>query len=352
MTFDPVLPSGVLIAIASALIVIRMVALYRVLVRSASGRYLRVVLRWCGLTLAVMLVVAAAARPGLTVGAPDAQRDEITQTAAKLNVFFVVDRSVDSRVRDYADGESRMTGIRRDIEALITEYPRARFSVISFSSAASVDWPLSEDVWSLDSVIQGLSPYIRVTSDAVFEVDPAAAAEVLRAKLASAREQFPGSENVVFYFSPGASETHSPATSFDIPDGDIAGGAVLGYGTPDGGLIPTRWADGTLLYLLDPSTGQPVVSTLGEHTLQQVADDLDLPYIHREAGDPIGLVIPAVEPSESAEDPSSLVANSSAFRRELYWLATLLAASLILFEIVLTIREYRRNRIAGGDVTQ
>lgn len=351
MTFDPVLSAAALTAVALALIAIRMLALYRVLVRTASGGYRRVVLRWCGLTLAVMFVVAAAARPGLADPAPDAQHNEITQVSAKLNVFFVVDRSVDSRVQDYADDATRMSGIRNDIQSLINEYPQARFSLISFSSTASVDWPLSEDVWSLDSVVSGLSPYTRVTPGAVFEVDPAAPAQLLRDKLASAREQFPGSKNVVFYFSPGASETHVSAGRFDIAGDDISGGAVLGYGTNDGGLIPTRWANGTLLYLLDPATGQPVVSTLGENTLQTVADDLGIPYVHREAGDAIGVIIPAVDPGESAEDPTTLQASSSAFRVELYWVATLLAALLLLGEIVLTIREYRRTRIVRKDVT-
>src|SRR2546422_677522 len=87
---------------------------------------------------------------GSDVGAPP---------AANLNVFIVIDRSVDSRVEDFADHESRMAGIRDDVLAVIDQYPRARFSVIEFASKAAELWPLSADAWSLKPLIQGLSPY-------------------------------------------------------------------------------------------------------------------------------------------------------------------------------------------------
>ena len=60
MTFDPVLPPVALAALASVILALRAVAL-----RSAarSGRW--GVLRWAATTGALMLVVLAAARPGV-----------------------------------------------------------------------------------------------------------------------------------------------------------------------------------------------------------------------------------------------------------------------------------------------
>lgn len=130
MTFEPVMPVWLLIIIAVVLTGVRMTALYRVLVRTGPGRYRPVVLRWSGLTLAVLMLVVAAARPGLE--SKDAHRGDRPPTSpaastANLNVVFVIDRSVDSRVEDFADHTSRMAGIRDDVAALIDQYPRARF---------------------------------------------------------------------------------------------------------------------------------------------------------------------------------------------------------------------------------
>lgn len=348
MTFQPILPAAALIAIAAVLIVIRMVALYRVLVRAGTGRYLHVVLRWGGLTAAGLLLVLAAARPGL--GPSDsrgqAQSKPAGSPTANANVFFVIDRSVDSRVEDYVDHTSRMSGIRSDIEALMDEYPRARFAVIGFASKASLDWPLSDDVWSLKPLIKGLSAYIEVPPDAMFQVNAAAANDVLRDKLTEATQWYPGSKNLVFYFGEGAGGSRAPQGGFDLPQGAIAGGAVLGYGTAAGGPIKQGWVNGNLSYMSDPQTNGPAISGINENTLKAIASELGVPYFHREGG-PITAVVPAVDlTSGQRSNDSAVVASIAMERTELYWVFTGLATALALGEIYLTLREFRRNRVS------
>lgn len=347
MTFQPIVPVAVLIAIAAVLVVIRMVALYRVLVRTGTGRYLRVVLRWGALTAAGLLLVLAAARPGLPAGDTHtrAQNKPTGSPTANANVFFVVDRSVDSRVEDYTDNKSRMSGIRSDIEALIDQYPRARFAVIDFASKASLDWPLSDDVWSLKPLIKGLSTYTEVPSDAMYQVNVAAANDVLRTKLSEATQQNPGSKNLVFYFGEGAGGSRAPQGGFDVPQGAIAGGAVLGYGTPAGGPIQQGWIDGNLVYMSDPQTNGPAISGINEDALKAIAGELGVPYFHRESS-PITAVVPAVDLTggQQSTDPP-VVASITLERTELYWVFTGLAAALALGEVYLTLREFRRNRV-------
>ncbi|BBZ14677.1 vWA domain-containing protein [Mycobacterium branderi] len=354
MTFNPVFAPAVLVVIAVALIAVRMVALYRVLVRTGSGRYRRVVLRWCGLTLAVLLLVFAAARPGIDLAGGSA--DQPNRTAAadpNLNVYFVVDRSVNSRVEDYGDHQSRMSGIRSDIDALIGEYHRARFAVISFASKATLDWPLSDDAWSLRSMVHGLSSYTVAPPDAMYQADPAAARSILSEQLESAADLFPGSKSLVFYFGAGDGGSRVSRASFDPPHDAIAGGAVLGYGTVAGGPIPQGWVNATLVYQTDPATGTELASTLDEQKLKDVAGELKVPYFHRDSGQGIAAVLPAVDPpGVSSEDAGSLRASKLIERRELYWVFTALSTVLLLAEIVLTIREFRLNRMARQDVSR
>lgn len=351
MTFQPVLPVWLLVLIALLLIGVRMTALYRVLVRTGPGRYRPVVLRWSGLTLAVLLLVVAAARPGLEAG--DAQKNTRPprspgSSTENINVFFVVDRSVDTRVEDFAEHTSRMAGIRDDITALIDQYPRARFSVVDFASKAGELWPLSDDAWSLKPLIKGLSSFTEVPEDAMFKVDAGAANDTLHDALTSARSQHQNSKNVVFYLGCGAGGSRVPQTGFTLGD-LVAGGAVLGYGTPAGGPIPRGFIDGNLAYMADQANGAPLTNTIGETTLKALAGELGVTYYHRDKGQSISPVIPAVT-ADPAPDADPLQASRTVERTELYWLFSLLAGVLVLAEIYLTTRDYRRTRTAEQDV--
>jgi hypothetical protein len=312
MNFDPVLPPVLLGVIALALIVIRLITMYQL--HTAAGARWATVWRWCGLTLAVMLVMIAATRPSLATG--DQQVTASTPVGENVNVFLVVDRSQDSAVADFGNA-SRMDGIREDIAGLMDRYPRARFAVIAFSSRASLDWPLSEDAWSLRPVTARLAPYAEPSGEAT--ADAGAAANVLRYQLIAAGQQYRDSANVVFYFGSGATGSSAPQGEFEPVAGTVDGGAVFGYGTPP---------------------------AFDRTRLELIAGQLGVPYVHREPGEPLPTT--AVQPNSTATQQSMTtpVAGST----ELYWVFTLPATVLLLFELFLTIREIRRTRTAhrGG----
>ena len=69
MTFQPVLPWAIFAVVTGALVLARLVALRQALVSAGHlpGRRSRKVLRWSGVTLAVLLLIAATTRPGLRV---------------------------------------------------------------------------------------------------------------------------------------------------------------------------------------------------------------------------------------------------------------------------------------------
>ncbi|HET6735397.1 vWA domain-containing protein [Mycobacterium sp.] len=315
MTFQPVVPQAVLIVIAVAVIVMRLITMRQLM--KSSTRW-ATVWRWSGLTLVALLVLLAAARPGIEP--VERQAAAAKQTGTNTNVFLIVDRSLDSGVDDFGDGQSRMSGIRADITALIDRYPQARFAVIAFASRPSLDWPLSDDSWTLEPVIERLYPYDESPDDDS-QVNAAAAANVLRYQLIAAGQQYPDSENLVFYFGSGAAGSRAPQGGFDPLPGSVDGGAVLGYG-----------------------------ATLNEPGLRRIAEQLGVSYAHREPGQPLTQAVPnagtAAEPTETPATSPGVVA-----RTELYWVFTALAALLLLFEIYLTVREFRRSRMAHRDVT-
>jgi hypothetical protein len=307
MTFSPVVPPVFLIAIAAAVVVLRLITMRR-LARSASQRW-TTVWRWSALTLAVMLMLIAAARPAIGGGAQGSE--EPSPNDATTNVFLIVDRSADSAVTDYG-GQARIAGIRDDVTALIDRYPGARFALSTFASRSSLEWPLSEDNWSLKPVVAAVNPY---PDDAGGEVNAAAAANILRYQLIAAGQRSPGAQNLVFYFGSGAPLSRAPQSDFDPPPGSVDGGAVFGYGM-----------------------------TRNDPGLQRIADQLGVPFVPRDAAQPIADAAPDADVVSPAQ---STVA--AAHRTELYWVFTMVAAILLLFECYLMLREYRTSRVARRD---
>ncbi|WP_459969899.1 vWA domain-containing protein [Mycobacterium sp. MUNTM1] len=299
MMFQPVLPWPILAVVAGALVLARVVALRQVLL-SAGQRRGRAVLRWGGVTLAVLLLIAATTRPALL----DRENGQGATAAAgaNLNVFLVVDRSAGANAGD----EPR--SVRDDIAAVIKQYPAARYALIGFASKASLDWPLSEDVWSLQPIVAAFG-----SQKAASDVNAGAADNVLRYQLIQATQQYPASRNAVLYFGSGAPGSRAPQGEFNLMGGSVAGGAVLGYGSGD---------------------------AIDESELHRVAAQLGVPYVHRELGQPFQIALP--DTSGSGPDAAN--------RTELSWLPALLAAVLLLAEIYLSVREFRRGRIARRDL--
>lgn len=346
MTLQPVVPLVVLVVLAAVLVGIRVVGLRRAL-RRTNGAGSRVILRWSGLTLAVLLLMAAAARPGVTVSAVASGWADSVAGGAEVNVFFVVDRSVDSRVEDFGDRTTRMAGIRDDIAALIDHYPGAQFAVISFSSIATMDWPLSDDVWSLKPLIAGLSTDGAASADSMYSVNAAAAKGILATQLTQANQRSPGAVNLMFYFGEGAGGSRAPQGSFDLGAVKPSGGALFGYGTAAGGPIPQRTVAGQVVYATDARTGAVLNSVLDEPALRAIAGQLTVPYVHREKGQAITSV-----PTVDAETGSAANGSGGARNVELYWAFALAAAVLVLIETWLTIWQFRRRRSVRLEVAR
>lgn len=306
MTFDPVLPWPILAVVAGALLFARLVALRQVLIANVHRpRRARAALRWAGVTLTVLLLLLAVTRPALR---DDRTRRDTTPAAgADLNVFLVVDRSAGVADPDGDAGAARIGPIRDDVAAVLKQYPGARYALVGFVSRASLDWPLSADVWSLQPTVAALAP-----QDARADANAGAADNVLRYQLIQATQQYPGSRNVVLYFGSGAPGSRQPQGDFNLLGGSVAGGAVLGYGSGD---------------------------AIDEPKLHRIAAQLGVPYERREAGRPFHPALPAAADRAEAVD-----------RTELYWLPALVAAVLLLAEIYLSIRQFRRGRLARRDL--
>jgi len=309
VSLHPVIPSALLAILAVTIVMARVIVLRRM---TKAERTTRALWRWGALTAAALLLVLAAARPVL--GA-DQDSTRVADPNAP-NVFLLLDRSADMEVRDAGGDRSRMAAAREDVAAVIDRYPGARFAVIGFASRASLDWPLTPDAWSLRPVMSAVMPYASTPDDAQL-ANAAAAGNLLRYQLISAVQQYPLAQNLVFYFGAGARESRSPQGQFNLPDSAVDGGAVLGYGAAE---------------------------AIDEQRLRTVGEQIGVPYLHRDDVSPLDAALPAV-------DPSTLAATvAPPARTESYWLFAVGAAALLLGELYLVLREFRRTRMLTAEV--
>jgi Ca-activated chloride channel family protein len=332
MTLLPVLPWWILLPVIAAILLFLVWRI--VLERRRPGRR-----AWVRRSVLVLLVVAAALRPGLPGGSVQA-------AAADLNVFFVVDTTSSMVAEDYGHAAPRLAGVRRDITTIAEELPGARFSVITFDTEARVRMPLTTDTSALETITAILEPQVTVYAKGS---SITAARELLAERLSAARDTHPGRPRLVFYLGDGEQTSGKEPAPLTLDDGLVAGGAVLGYGTSGGGRMKENTgmeSDADAPYIQDSTGGAAgdAVSVIDEGRLREIAAQLGVPYVHRSDGDPASAMLQEARPGalERAPEDSTLTG-----RTEVYWLLAAAAFVLGLLEMTGIVRQLREVRPAG-----
>ncbi|NUR17492.1 MAG: VWA domain-containing protein [Dermatophilaceae bacterium] len=293
------------------------------------------------LTAAALLLALAAVRPAVP-------GEQVDTTAANLNVYFVVDTTSSIIAEDYGDERPRIEGVAADIAAIADALPGARYSVVTFDQDARVRLPLTTDTTALDAAVETLLPesYEASRGSSVTQ-----AKDRLTSLLEQAAARAPERGRVVYYLGDGEQTAAEPPAPFDVAKGLVNGGAVLGYGTTEGGRMKATRSrfDSSRSYIKDPSTGEDARSVISEDTLRAIAGQLGLPYLHRESGDSIDPAVAGIDlerfgTSEQIERQKVLA------RRELYWPLLIGVAGIAAWEIgaaATALLQTRRRKEAG-----
>jgi Ca-activated chloride channel family protein len=356
---DPLLPLpviGVMAGIAAAFVV----------ARARRGAPLSALVRGAAM---VVLATVIAVDPALTGGSSEARR-------AAADVLFVVDTTSSMAALDYQVDSPRLDGVRADIVELAAEFPGAHFSLIRFDSQARLELPWTTDLGALETAVSVLRQERALYSrgsrlDLALQV----IAEQLPRPSADTGD---GSYSIVYYFSDGEARGGANAET-PAPDGqggvilpeedesqqaissfaelapDVDGGAVFGYGTPEGAPMLQFFGTDSLFvsadseaptspYVQDFATGQTAISRLDEANLVEIADDLGVPYVHRSS--PGGLSGTAAALADAAPTVSD---GSRETSRRLYWIPALALLAVLLWQAAVTVNEARAmQRILGG----
>lgn len=328
MSWFPVLPVGWL-ALAT------LVVLAPCVLRLVRGPYRG---RWVMRTLAVLAVAGTALGPALP-------RQWTEPAGAAVDVFFVVDRTGSMAAEDWSTGLPRLDGVRHDVPALAQALPGARFSVLAWDSEAVRQLPLTTDTRALESWAQTVRQEITFWSTGSSIDRPL---DALTRALEGAAERNPGHMRLVFLLSDGEQTVEEQRASFAALATLVDGGAVLGYGTAQGG--PMRSYDGSLdpapdaPYIPDPDdAGRPGLSKADEANLRALADELGVPYLHRaEPDDAVATLVEDVDPQQVA----GATGRERTSWSPVVWPFALVVAGVLLAETWLSVTDLvgRRRR--------
>ena len=310
MIFQPVLNIFLLVLLCAPVAALAVLALVKA---KGRGRAL-----WAMRLVLLLACFALFLRPGIPGGA--------TQTlATDTDIVLVVDTTASIVAEDWDGDQPRLDGVRADVQAIVDEYPGARFALITFDASADLRLPLTTDTTALVSSLEVLRP--EVTSQSRGS-SIGIANQLLADTLSNAAESSPDRSRMVFYFGDGEQTVTSAPEPFDGSEKLTDAGAVFGYGTAEGGpmkLTTGSVGDSSSEYI--EYEGANALSVIDEKNLEAIAAELGVPYEHRTAD---------AEP-ELPEAPSTTTSyaesGSVGSVTELYWIAALVIVALLGVEL-------------------
>ena len=258
-----------------------------------------------------------------------------------IDMIFVVDTTLSMEATDYSGGKTRLDGVKNDIAYIMRKVPGAHYSVIAFNgptqsdpdSAVKIKIPLTGDTNAIKAAVNTLKTpetlYSQQSSITIFK-------NTLKTMLeASSKKE--GHIRSVFIFTDGEQNSNKQKMESltDLKD-LIDNGAVLGYGTPQGGKMQVTNYYGKKEYVQDKSSYpyKDAISKLGEDNLKQMAKELDLDYIHMSKTNNIDSTLKDINKTSNLSDSDIEYAY-----KDTYYYFSIVLVVLFLLELYLD----RRN---------
>ena len=255
-------------------------------------------------------------------------REPIVTT--NLDVLFVVDNTISMQAEDYNGSNKRMVGVRKDIEYIMDELDGSRFAVITFDNQARINVPYTFDKsMALESILI-LKPIDEMYAKGTNLDLPI---EVMNTLFVNTKKN---NDNVriVFFVSDGEITSVSKRKSFSGLKKYIDNGAVLGYGTTNGGYMH-EYDEYTEKeeYVKDENYNN-AISRLDENNLKMISKELGIDYIKMNNKNDIDNKLSKIK--KIAKE--TLVGNDKSTYNDIYFIFLI----PLLIDFILIYREYER----------
>ena len=259
--FNPVFPVPVVgaVLLVSFVVLVLFMAMRARPLRDIAFSALRVFL----IFLLAFVINLRIMRPG----------DQAGIETRNLDVLFVLDTTISMWAQDYNGTNERMEGAKADCAYIMEKLAGANFGLIRFDNRGQILAPFTQDTRNVTDAFDTIRAPDRQYARGS---DLSAPYPVMEDLLESSS----GKENrktVVFFLSDGELTNEAILMPYTGLAHYIDDGAVLGYGTRQGG----RMREGSYSeFVADPATGDIALSRIDEGNLKQLATDMDIDYIY------------------------------------------------------------------------
>ena len=306
--FNPILPVWFMVLLCIGLLVIK---------RKGIIPYIRQILM-------VVLLFIINLRPMIL-------SNEVTVVTQKLNCYciIVIDDTLSMMAEDYNGDNPRMDGVKADVEYITQKLAGARFCVIDFNNDVNLIAPFTDD-----------SAYIRSAVSAIYPLADYHAtgtninvSKKLLGQMIQNASLMKDGHVVVFFITDGENtDNHKLDTFADIAT-NIEGGAVMGYGTDEGGQMHYYDELYDEVVLVEDKRSfpyKPAISYIDEDNLEQLSDDLGIKYVHMDKTEKIDPIIDDVLGLLDSKEEST---KEFGYTDTYYWFVIPLAA-LVAYEFI------------------
>ena len=251
------------------------------------------ILKILGICTAVIILVIGL-RPMLPNG-------ETFAFKSNVDVIFVMDGTLSMLADDGRENNRRIDAVIEDIQYIINKIPNAYYSLIEFDNKSHINLRSTVDqnaaVIAAKTTHQIDEFHAKGTAVTIFKSD--------LLKILESSNKKEGRKRAVFIMTDGENTSKKDVEKLDDLKEYIDAGAVLGYGTTQGGKMKVErdydydYGDPYLdsEYIQDWSVHPPrtAISKLDEENLQKIAGDLNLQYIHMDEQHNINPIIDEVK---------------------------------------------------------
>lgn len=256
-----------------------------------------------------------------------------------LDVIIIVDRTASISAEDYDGAKPRLEGVKSDLLSLVKTLSGARIALITFDSAARLNVPFSTDSSAAATAVATLDQEMWLYSRGSNIGMPV---ELVTKLLKQSKTQHPDRGRLVFYVGDGEQTDSSTPTSFSSIKSLVNGGAVLGYGTEQGGKMKQYSGysqyEGSFgqKYIEDfsgatfSSGSTDAVSKIDEKNLKTIASDMNVPYVHRTSLSQSMDDVVAQSRAETIADTHREVARYMS----MYWIVAIVLCVLLLWWLI------------------
>lgn len=255
MTVNPIIPIWLMVVICISILLLK---------KKKTSDYIRQII----VVLLLFVINLRIIIPG----------DKIKEDAINLDVIFVIDNTISMVAEDYEGYKTRLEGVKEDCNYIIDEFSGASFKVISFADTVEMVIPYNMDTHLTKNSISYLKGqmeyYAKGTSLNLVM-------KSMKDNLEDERDTY----KILFFISDGEIVSSEQLKEYDELEGMADGGAVIGYGTKDGGYMkPAKMFDepGEYLYYYEGNKKIKALSKIDEGNLKKIAEDFGIEYVHSE----------------------------------------------------------------------